>query len=75
MEINTKYSRSVYKKYGVNVLKDTMCSKWLLVQEEDDYIYSKKFHSKVAAQQYLDELIGNILKIKESGNESGQCNT
>ena len=48
--IYTKYAQSVYKKYGIIILKDSMSSKWLLVQVEDDFIYSKKFPSKVAAK-------------------------
>ncbi|KMY33082.1 hypothetical protein ACZ11_13520 [Lysinibacillus xylanilyticus] len=61
--IYTKYAESVYKKYGVIVVKDSMSNKWRLVQEEDAFVYSKKFHSKTAAQKYLDELIGNIIMI------------
>lgn len=34
-----------------------------LVQLEDDFIYTKKFHSRRAAQKYLDKLIGNIISI------------
>ncbi|MFJ8086899.1 hypothetical protein ACIQ7N_01595 [Lysinibacillus sp. NPDC095746] len=69
--IYTKYAQSVYKKYGIIILKDSVSSKWLLVQVEDDFIYSKKFPSKVAAQKYLDKLIGNIIKISEGRDYSG----
>lgn len=63
--IYTKYFQSIYEKYEIIFLKDSISSKWLLVQVEDDIIYSKKFRSKLAAQNYLDKLIGNIIKIKK----------
>ena len=60
--LEKKFGENVYEHFGIGIVKHKQKQGYILVNDEDGFVYPKVYETEQDAQNYLDQIIEPLLK-------------